>query len=93
MIKPLADRVLVQLIAEEAKTKSGLILSEPISLFQKATIIALGPGKRTDDGKLHEPWVKVGEAVILSKHGMGHEIEVDGEKYNLLREGEILAVC
>ncbi len=91
-IVPLQDRVLVKRVEVEEKTKGGILI--PTSAQEKAveaSVVAVGPGKRSDDGKRIEPTVKVGDRVIFAKWS-GNEIKVDGEEHLFLHEEEILAV-
>ena len=93
-IKPLGDRVLVEMSgAGEEKTESGIILPETVNKEKadRGKIIAVGEGKRNDDGKLIPLTVKKGQTVIFSKYGPD-EIEVDDKKYYLISESNILAI-
>jgi chaperonin GroES len=91
-LKPLADRVIVKQTEAEQKTASGLYL--PDAAKEKPTkgkVIAAGPGKTDDNGKRHAVAVKTGDAVYYGKYS-GTEVEVDGEKFVILRESDILGV-
>lgn len=91
-LKPLGDRVIVKQTAAETKTKSGILL--PDSAKEKPTsgkVIAAGPGKLDDNGKRHEVGVKVGETIYYGKYS-GTDVEVEGEKFVILRESDILGV-
>lgn len=91
-LKPLADRVIVKQSDAETKTKSGILL--PDSAKEKPTqgkVIAVGTGKRDDNGKVHAVGVKVGESIYYGKYS-GTDVEVDGEKFVILRESDILGV-
>jgi chaperonin GroES len=91
-IRPLRDNVLLKRIDTEEKTKSGIII--PDTAKEKpveAEIVAVGPGKRNDDGKRIEPEVKTGDRVLFGKWS-GTEIELGGKKHLILHEDEILAV-
>jgi chaperonin GroES len=94
-IIPLGDRVLVKPLAGEAreKTKSGIIIPETVSKEkpEQGKVLAVGEGKRNDDGKLVPMGVKVGDMVIFSKYGPD-EIKVDGEEYYIISESAILAI-
>lgn len=90
-IKPLADRVVVCLIEAEETTKTGIIL--PGTAKEKpqvAEVIAVGPGGLVD-GKEVTMTVKVGDKVITSKYA-GTEVKCDGKEYNIVRQGDILAI-
>ncbi len=90
-LQPLADRVLVKPIEKEEKTKSGIYLPDTAKEKpQEGEVLAVGPGKMTDDGKRVTPDIKVGDTVIYAKYG-GTEIKVDDEDLIILRESDILA--
>jgi chaperonin GroES len=92
-VKPLADRVLVKAITESETTKSGIVIPETVEKErpEKGEVIAVGPGKRLDDGNLAPMNVKVGDKVVFKKYGPD-EIKVDGEELLILDESDILAV-
>jgi len=90
-LQPLADRVLVKPIEKEEKTKSGIYIPDTAKEKpQEGEIMAVGPGKMTDDGKRIPMDLKVGDRVIYAKYG-GTEIKVDDEELMILRESDILA--
>ena len=90
-LQPLADRVLVKPIEKEEKTKSGIYLPDTAKEKpQEGEIIAVGPGKMTDDGTRIPMDFKVGDRVIYAKYG-GTEIKVDDVELIILRESDILA--
>jgi chaperonin GroES len=90
-LQPLADRVLVKPMEKEEKTKSGIYLPDTAKEKpQEGEIMAVGPGKLTDDGKRIPMDLKVGDRVIYAKYG-GTEIKVDDEELIILRESDILA--
>ncbi len=90
-LKPLADRVLVKPIEKEEKTKSGIYIPDTAKEKpQEGKVLAVGPGKVSDDGKLIPMNLKVGDTVIYSKYG-GTEIKVDDDELIILRESDILA--
>ncbi len=92
MIKPLADRVLIEPAVAETQTKSGIYI--PDNAKEKpmqGTIIALGPGKRNEKGDIIAPEVKVGDVVLYGKYS-GTEVTVDGKNYLIVRESDIFAV-
>jgi chaperonin GroES len=91
-LKPLQDRVIVKQSQAEEKTASGILL--PDSAQEKPTkgkVIAAGPGKRDDQGKPMTLNVKAGDEVFYGKYA-GTEVEVEGEKFVILRESDILGV-
>ncbi|MFZ4778434.1 MAG: co-chaperone GroES, partial [Terrimicrobiaceae bacterium] len=80
-IKPLGDRVLVQALEEKEVKKGGIIIPDSAKEKpQEGQVVALGTGKRDDEGKLIEFTVKKGDKVLISKYG-GTEVKVDGETY------------
>ncbi len=90
-IKPLFDKVVVEGLKAEEKTKSGIYLTAA-SQEKPATciVVAVGPGGLVD-GKEVEMQVKVGDKVLLSKYS-GTEVKVDGKEYTIIRQSDILAV-
>jgi chaperonin GroES len=91
-IRPLGDRVLVKRLESEERTKGGIII--PDTAKEKpieAKVVAVGPGKRDDNGKLVEPSVKAGDRVLFGKYS-GTEVKLDGEEHLILREEDILGV-
>ena len=91
-VTPLHDRVLVKRLATEEKTKGGIII--PDSQTEKpaeATVVAVGPGRRADDGALIEMDVKKGDVVLFAKYS-GSELKLDGDEHLILREDEVLAI-
>jgi chaperonin GroES len=90
-LHPLADRVLVKPMEKEERTKSGIYLPDTAKEKpQEGEVLAIGPGKMTDDGKRVPLDLKVGDRVIYAKYG-GTEIKVDDEDLIILRESDILA--
>ena len=91
-LKPLADRVIVKQSEAETKTASGILL--PDSAKEKPTmgkVIAVGPGKLDDKGKPMELGVRVGDTIYYGKYS-GTDVQVDSEKFVILRESDILGV-
>ncbi len=91
-LRPLADRVIVKQTEAEEKTASGIYL--PDAAKEKPTkgkVIAAGPGKLDDKGKPMEVGVRAGDTVYYGKYS-GTDVEVDGEKFVILRESDILGV-
>ena len=90
-LQPFGDRVIVKPIPKEEVTKGGIVLPDTVKEKpQEGKIIAVGPGKITDDGNRIAMDVKVGDTVIYSKYG-GSEIKEDDEELIILRESDILA--
>jgi chaperonin GroES len=91
-IRPLGDRVLVKRIKEEEKTKGGIIIPDTAKEKpQEGKVIAVGKGKKTDDGKVIPLDVKAGDKVLFGKYS-GSEIKLDGEEHLIMREDDILGV-
>ena len=91
-IKPLGDRVLVKPLEEKEITKGGIIIPDAAKEKpQEAEVIAVGTGKRDDDGKLIAFTVKVGDKVLVSKYG-GTEVKLDGVAHLIMREDDILGI-
>ncbi len=91
-LKPLHDRVLVKRLEEEEKTRGGIIIPDtakekPI----RGEIIAVGPGKMSDEGKRIEMSVKKGDKVMFNKYA-GTEIKIEGEEHLVMREDDIVAI-
>lgn len=91
-LRPLHDRVIVKRLDNERTTASGIVIPESAAEKpDQGEIVAVGPGKKTDDGKLHPVDVKVGDKVLFGKYA-GQAVKVDGEELLVIREDEILAV-
>lgn len=91
-ITPLGDRVVVQPLEAEEKTKGGIVLPDTAKEKpQEGKIVAVGKGKLSDDGKVLPMEVKVGDRVLYGKYS-GSEVTVDSEDYVVLHESDILAV-
>jgi len=90
-IQPLGDRVVVKALEKEEVTKGGIVLPDTVKEKpQEGEIIAVGPGKMTEDGKRIAMDVKVGDVVIYAKYA-GTEFKLDSEELMILRESDILA--
>jgi len=90
-LQPLGDRLVVKPIEAEEKTKAGIYLPDTAKEKpQEGEVVAVGPGRTSDDGKRIVMDVKVGDIVVYTKYG-GTEIKVDDEEYMILRESDILA--
>jgi chaperonin GroES len=91
-VKPLGDRVLVHPVEQEEVKKGGIIIPDTAKEKpQEGKVVAVGPGKRDDNGKLIPMDVKKGDRVLYSKYG-GTEIKIDGKDYLIMREDDILGV-
>jgi chaperonin GroES len=92
-IRPLYDRIVVKrLEAGDEKTASGLIIPDSAKEKpQEGEVVAVGQGKRNDDGKLIPLDVKAGDRILFGKYS-GSDIKVDGNEYMIMREDEVLGV-
>ena len=89
--QPLADRLVIRPIEREEVTKGGIVLPDTVKEKpQEGEVVAVGPGKLSDDGKRIAMEVKVGDTVIYAKYG-GTEIKIEDEELVILSESDILA--
>lgn len=91
-LKPLQDRILVQRVEEESKTKGGIII--PDTAKEKPAegkVVAVGSGKLGEDGKRISPEVKTGDRILFGKYA-GTEVKIEGEDYLIMREDDVLGV-
>lgn len=91
-LRPLHDRVIVKRLEEEKKSAGGIII--PDNAAEKPVrgeVIAVGPGKKTDDGKTVAMDVKKGDVILFGKYS-GSEVKVDGQDLLVMREDDIMAV-
>ncbi len=90
--KPLNDRVLVEALDQENKTKGGIIIPDTAKEKpQQGKVIAAGPGARTEDGKLQPMGVKAGDKILFGKWS-GTEVKIDGKDLLIMKESDILGV-
>jgi chaperonin GroES len=90
--RPLHDRVLIQPLEQDSKTKGGIII--PDTAKEKPVegkVVAVGPGARDESGKLHPLDIKVGDLVLYGKWS-GTEVKVDGEDYLIVKESDVMGV-
>jgi chaperonin GroES len=91
-IRPLHDRVLVKRVEEDEKTAGGIIVPDTAKEKpQKGEIVAAGPGKRNEEGKVQPLDIKAGDKVLFGKYA-GTEIKVEGEELLMMREDDIMGV-
>ena len=91
-LRPLGDKILVKRVEAETKTKSGIVLPDSAKEKPKrGTIVALGTGKRLDNGERSAINVKKGDEVIFASYA-GTEIKLDGEELMIMSEDDVLAV-
>jgi len=91
-LKPLADRVVIRALEAEEKTAGGLYIPDTAKEKpQQGEIVAVGPGKTSDDGTVIKMEVKVGDKVLYGKYS-GTEVTVAGEDFLMMRENDIFAI-
>ena len=91
-IQPLGDRVLVERVEEQEQTRGGIIIPDSAKEKpQDAKVVALGTGRKDEDGKSQPFNVKVGDKVLISKYG-GTEVRLGDKEYLLIREDDILGI-
>jgi len=91
-LKPLDDRIVIKQSEAEEKTAGGIILPDTAKEKpQIGKVVATGPGKLLDDGKRANMSLKKNDEVIYAKY-MGSDVEIDGEKYVILRESDVLGI-
>ncbi|MFD1429000.1 MULTISPECIES: co-chaperone GroES [Lacticaseibacillus] len=93
MLKPLGDRVIVQVVEEEEETVGGIVLANNAKEKpQSGKVIAVGEGGLTPDGKRLPMSVKVGDVIVYDKYA-GSEVKYEGEKYLVLHDKDIMAIA
>jgi chaperonin GroES len=91
-LRPLHDRVIVKRLEEERKTASGIVIPDTVAEKpDQGEVLAVGPGKKNEDGKLSPVDVKVGDRVLFGKYA-GTTVKVDGDDLLVMREEDIMAV-
>ena len=91
-LRPLQDRILIKRVEEKESVKGGIIIPDTAKEKpQEGEVVAVGNGKKTEDGKVIALDVKVGDRVLFGKYS-GNDIKIDDEEYLILREDEILGV-
>jgi chaperonin GroES len=91
-LRPLQDRIIVKRLEEETMTAGGIFIPETAKEKpQKGEVIAVGKGKKTEDGKVLPVDVKKGDKVLFGKYA-GTEIKIDGQEYLIMREDDILGI-
>ncbi|WP_203249170.1 MULTISPECIES: co-chaperone GroES [Sporosarcina] len=92
MLKPLGDRILIELIEAEEKTSSGIVIPDSAKEKpQEGKVIAAGTGRVLENGQRIDLEVKEGDRIIFSKYA-GTEVKYEGNEYLILRESDILAI-
>ena len=92
-LKPLRDHIVISALGREEVTAAGIVLPDTANKEkpQEGEVIAVGPGKMSEEGKVIPMHVKVGQKVLFSKYAPT-EVEVEGEEYLILREDDVLAI-
>jgi len=91
-MRPLHDRVIVKRLEEERKSAGGIVIPDSAQEKPvKGKVIAVGPGKVNEDGKLRPCDVKKGDEILFGKYS-GTEVKLDGDEYVVMREDDIMAV-
>ena len=92
-IKPLSDHILIEAMKQEEKTKTGILLPDTAEKekSEQGKVIAVGPGRKTTDGKIIPLEVKEGDIVLFTKYGP-NEVKIDDKEYLIAREEDILAI-
>ncbi|MFH1905094.1 MAG: co-chaperone GroES [bacterium] len=90
-VKPLADRILVKRLEEEDKIGSIIVPDTAKEKSQKAEVIAVGEGRRTDEGKLVSLEVKKGDKLLIGKYA-GTDIKIDGEEYIIMKQEDVMGI-
>jgi len=92
-IKPLSDHILIEPLKQEEKTSSGIFLPDTVDKekSEQGMVVAVGDGKKTDEGKIVPVSVRTGQKVLFNKYGP-QEIKVDGKEYLIAREEDVLAI-
>ena len=91
--RPLHDRVLIKVLDSEEKTKGGIIIPDTAKEKpQEGEVVAVGPGGRTEDGKIIKMDVKIGDRVLFGKWS-GTEVKIDGKEYSIMKESDIMGIA
>ena len=90
--RPLHDRVLIKVLDSEEKTSGGIIIPDTAKEQpQEGEVVAVGPGAKTEEGKLIKMDVKVGDRVLFGKWS-GTEVKIDGKEYSIMKESDIMGI-
>jgi chaperonin GroES len=91
-VRPLADRILARRIEEKETVRGGIIIPDTAKEKpQEGEVVAVGPGRKTEDGKLIPLDVKKGDRILMGKYS-GTDVKIDGTEYVILREDDVLGV-
>lgn len=92
MLKPLGDRIVIELVEQEEKTASGIVLPDSAKEKpQEGKVIAVGKGRVTENGETVRPELSEGDKIVFSKYA-GSEVKFEGKEYMILRESDVLAI-
>ncbi|OGZ23712.1 MAG: co-chaperone GroES [Candidatus Nealsonbacteria bacterium RIFCSPLOWO2_01_FULL_41_9] len=93
-IKPLSDHILIEPVKGEEKTKSGILLPDNAEKKgpEQGSVVAVGPGRKSEDGRIIPIEIKLGQKVLFNKGYGPDEIKIDGKEYLIIKEEDILAV-
>ena len=90
--RPLHDRVLIRVLDSEEKTSGGIIIPDTAKEKpQEGEVVAVGPGAKSEDGKILSMDVKVGDIVLFGKWS-GTEVKIDGTEYSIMKESDIMGI-
>jgi len=91
-VQPLSDRILVRRVEEQETVRGGIIIPDTAKEKpQEGEVVAVGPGRRSEDGKRIDMEVKKGDRVLIGKYS-GTDVKIDGAEYTILREDEVLGI-
>ena len=91
--RPLHDRVLIRVLDSEEKTSGGIIIPDAAKEKpQEGEVVAVGPGAKSEDGKIVSMDVKVGDIVLFGKWS-GTEVKIDGTEYSIMKESDIMGIA
>jgi chaperonin GroES len=91
-VRPLADRILVRRIEEKETVRGGIIIPDTAKEKpQEGEVVAVGPGRKTEEGKLVPMDLKKGDRILIGKYS-GTDVKIDGVEYVILREDDVLGV-
>jgi chaperonin GroES len=91
-MKPLADRILVRRVEEQEMKRGGIIIPDTAKEKpQEGEVVAIGPGRMTEDGKRIAMEVKKGDRILIGKYS-GTDVKIDGTEYTILREDDVLGI-
>ena len=91
-VRPLADRILIRRIEEKESVRGGIIIPDTAKEKpQEGEVVAVGPGRKTEEGKLVPMDLKKGDRILIGKYS-GTDVKIDGVEYVILREDDVLGV-